>query len=313
MEIRGYGEVVLCRNITFEDNKYDTEKGHPGVVVLPTNENDDNVCCLYMTTNKERARIEKEKYTKYTGQSEKDSYVNLQHIVKEKNNKDREIDKLDDEKFLDLLEKFYNFQINLTPHKESFLEIKNKIEILIDLLKINKQFKINEEITSKLLEDFEKIHNKQKRERIYKSKLCISHNINTKKLFSDEKERIYNEKLISLYNKLKNINFDALDFNNLNNELRREYMNFREKNFLLNANSVFLDVVFLFNDDIKHKVYEFIEIENNRTQIREQNRIKKIETKQNSNKKNRINKAISKANEKKRREEKRYGKSEFFK
>lgn len=312
MKIREYGEVILCRNIIFEDNKYDVEKGHPGIVILPTSEKDDNAFCLYMTTDKKRAWREKEKYIKYTGKAEKDSYVNLQHIVKVINNKEREIDKLEDEKFIDLLEKFYNFQINLNPLKKEFLKIKSKIETLIDLLKINKNLGINEEITAELLEDFEKIDYKQKRERIYKAKLSLSHNINPKKLFSDEKERVYNEKLKYLYNKLRTVNFDGLDFDNPNNELRNIYMDFRRKNFLVNVDLLFLDAGFLFDDDMRSKIYKFIEIEKDKVQMREQNRIAKREIKNNSNKMNRIKKSISKANAKNKRAEKRYGKSEFF-
>ena len=56
MDIRNYGEVVLCKNITFEDNKYDMEQGHPGVVILPTTERDEKAICIYMTSDKRKAK-----------------------------------------------------------------------------------------------------------------------------------------------------------------------------------------------------------------------------------------------------------------
>mgnify|MGYP003320534284 FL=1 len=61
MNVHDYGEVLLCRDITFEDNKLDMEYAHPGIVLLPTDYNNDEIYCLYMTSNSNRATREQEK------------------------------------------------------------------------------------------------------------------------------------------------------------------------------------------------------------------------------------------------------------
>ncbi len=314
MDIRYYGEIVLCKNITFEDNKYDMEQGHPGVVILPTTERDEQAICLYMTSDKRKAR--EDKFTKYEGGSIKDSYVNLQQLIKVPNNREKEIDVLDNEKFLELLRKFYNFQINLEEPREEFLKIKEKVEILIELLEFNMQCGIEEPISMDTIEELMNIEPK-KRKRLYEVKTSIGKETNKKniqfKVSKSERERIYNEKLIDLYNRLKCINFDKIDLNNLNNEIRNIYMDFRSKNYLVNVDTIFNDVIFLFdNIEVKSKLQMFMQLERERAELKKKSEEEKREAK--------VEKAAAKKERAARYNEKtkyrrsiaKYGNSEFF-
>lgn len=313
MKIRDYGEVILCRNITFEDNKYDIEKGHPGIVLLPTSEKDDNVLCLYMTTDRKRAENEEGKYLKHSGKNGKDSYVNLQQIVETTNNKESKITRLANEEFIELLESFYNYQMNLEIPQKEFLEIKGKIEVLLDILKKTKESDLDDIITAELLEDLGNIADIKQRRRVYGAKFLTLKSIDKetieREFLRSEKERVYTEKLIYVYNKLTTVDFEKLDFNDFNNELRIIYNDFRSMNYLVNANILFSDVATLFNNNIRNKIYMFIEIEEKRAQIKQQKQASRRENKKNNRRKSESKFAN---NAKNRRYEKKYGKSEFF-
>lgn len=317
MNIREYGEVILCRKITFEDNKYDLEKGHPGIVLLPTSEKDDNAFCLYMTTDKKRSQKEKNKYIKYTGSAVKDSYVNLQHIIKNVNNKEGELSKLQEEEFIELLEKFYDFQISLETPREEFLQIKRKIEILLDLLKVNKKLEIDNSITAKMLEDLDNIEDTRKRRKIYGTKLLLSQKVDKrmleKEIFNSEKDRNYNEKLIYIYNKLKNINFESINLNDPNNQIRAIYLDFKNKNFLINADQLFSDVAILFDNNTRYDIQKFINVERDRLEKKQQAEETKRAEKDKRRKGKMLKKAKAKANSNRKIKEEKYGKSEFLK
>lgn len=54
MEILNYGSIVPCRDIRFEDGQCDMQTNHPGVVLLPTSEQEDMAFCLYMTSDEKK-------------------------------------------------------------------------------------------------------------------------------------------------------------------------------------------------------------------------------------------------------------------
>ena len=312
MDIRNYGEIILCRNITFEDNKYDMEQGHPGVVILPTTERDEQAICLYMTSDKRKAR--EDKFTKYEGGSIKDSYVNLQQLIKVPNNREEEIDVLDNKKFLELLRKFYNFQINLEEPREEFLNIKEKVEILLELLEFNIQSEIEEPISMDIIEELMK-NDSKKRKALYETKKNIGNKKSIEiKLSKSERERVYYEKVVALYNRLNSINFDKIDLNNLNNEIRNIYMDFRSKNYLVNVDIIFNDVIFLFdNIEVKSKLQMFMQLERERAELKKKSEEEKREAKveKAAAKKERAARYYEKT--KYRRSIAKYGNSEFFK
>ena len=318
MQIRDYGEIILCKNITFEDNKYDLEGRHPGIVLLPTTENDNEVCCLYMTSDAKRAKREKEKYIKNSEKSEKDSYINLQQIVRVVNNKERELKHLKQEDFIDILESFYNYQIDLDPQKQDFLEIKEKVKTLLDLLKINEKVEIDEPVSAEMLEEYMKIKDSEKRKKIYATKLASLPDADIEKIemecFKDARERNYYNKLMSLFDTLKNVDFSEIDFNDLNNEVRRIYLDTKNRNFLMNADLLFNDVIYLLeNDEAKTNLQTFMKVEREREKLKKKAEEEKKEAKLEKaaarkrkaaryNEKNKYRRSISK-----------YGNSEFFK
>ena len=163
MIIHGYGEIILCKNITFEDKQLDMEIGHPGIVLLPTSEYEDEIHCLYMTTDSNRAKKEKDKFVKLSNKVEKTSYVNIQQIVKRINIKDGELNILDEDKFKELLQNFYNYQMSLEQPKTEFLEIKSKIETLLEILDFNKEFGITNSVSRNQLDTLASQEDKKKR------------------------------------------------------------------------------------------------------------------------------------------------------
>lgn len=316
MQIREYGEVILCKNITFEDNKYDLEGRHPGIVLLPTTEDDNEVSCLYMTSDDKRAKREKDKYIKNSGKSVKDSYINLQQIVRVINNKERAVNKLNQKEFVKILENFYNYQMNLEPQKQDFLDIKEKIKTLLDLLKINEKLEIEEQISAGMLESLMKIKDAEKREKIYATKIATLQGADIEKIemecFTDGRERNYYNKLMSLYDTLKNIDFTKVDFSDPNNRVRKIYLDIKSRNFLMNADLLFNDVTFLLDDDKKTYIERFIASEMEREQRRQSKKEERIENNKEKRQKGRIQRRINEANHKNKFNERKYGKSEFL-
>ena len=276
MTIHEYGEIVLCNNISFEDKQIDIESGHPGIVLLPTSENEEDIYCLYMTTDKERADREDEKYVKISTKVARKSYINIQQIVKRMNVKDASKNRLDDDEFRELLQIFYNYQVNLEPKKQEFLEIKSKIETLLEILKLNEEFNITSTISRKeidALATLAKVESKIKRKMFYGAFLSITGDIDNQnleeKLFSSGKDRIYFKNIVKTYNMLNCLNLDRIDFNNPNNDIRQMYFKLRNENHLTNVSTLFRDVSTLFsitnkNVKIEKLIGDFLDFEQKR-------------------------------------------------
>lgn len=278
MNVRNYGEVIFCKNIKFEDDQCDLEQGHPGVVLLPTNFKDEKVFCIYMTSDQLRAEKESEKYIYHEGKVI--SHINLSQIIETKNNKDKIISNVRDNEFMKLLKQFYNFQKLKEPHSVEFDEIEDKIKTLIELLQINKELGINYTIDADFLERVKDIENIKQLKRIYIAELKTLNMVNPTEIITTEKEKIYTERLIEAYEKIKNIDLDKINFEDLNNDVRNIYLKFKSNYFLINTDQLFSDVRYLFSDDINIKIDKFLEIER---QLLE-NRNKKLENKRDNKK-----------------------------
>lgn len=256
MQIKPFGEVVLCKDITFEDSgKYDLEQGHPGVVLLPTNEEDEYAYCIFMTSDKKRANREKERFIKYSGKSVKESYLNLHQIVKVKNNADKSLHTLKQEQFREILNSFYNYQIKLKKQNYDFMMIKDKIEILLNLLEINQALEINEDIKYDTIEDMLKYKSSEKIRQMYCTKLMLSPDLDKYKIleegFKTERERNYAIKVLETYEQIRKMDFLKIDLSDLNNPLRNAYFACMNNNYLMGAESIFTDVSTLLLDDAK--------------------------------------------------------------
>lgn len=322
MKVHDYGEVMLCRNITFEDDKLDMKYGHPGIVILPTSENEDELYCLYMTSDANRADKEKNKYVRNTGKVVKESYINIQQIVKRSNKLERPITYISDDQFYELLQQFYNYQMTLEPPKKEFIDIKSKVEVLLEVLEFNKKFNIEESITREQIDKLSEIKDSRKRKMIYGAEVMISKKNDIKgynlEFFESERDRKYFYKLIEVHERIMDVDFDRIDLNDMNNEMRSIYLDIRNSNYLLNINSLFSDVSTIIGiTDPKSKGEEVIktlvrlelEREARKNEAREEKKTIKIEKAAAKKKK------AAKYNEKTkyRRSIAKYGNSEFFK
>ena len=321
MRIHEYGEIILCKNITFEDNQLDMEIGHPGIVLLPTSEYEDEVHCLYMTTDGTRAKEEKDKFVKMTSKVAKTSYVNIQQIVKRINMKDCEMNRLDDDEFRDLLQTFYDYQIDLNPPKKEFLEIKSKIETLLEVLDFNKEFGetnsiSRHQISRHQIDTLSSIGDKKKRTMMYCASLIISGNSNNTelddKVLTSEKDKKYFEKLLQTYDRIKNLNLDKIDFNNPNNRMRQVYIALRNENYLINIDTLLKDVSNLFGmsgDNIKVGtiIKKFVSFEQKREAEKAKARAEKSETRKKQKIKDHENSLQKKAQNRRARDIAKYG------
>ena len=313
MNILDYGEVVPCRNIMFEDNKIDVKLGHPGIVILPTSENEEEAYCLYMTSNKARAKREKNKYVKFDGKLPKESYVNLQHIVQKRNIMEQPLTTLSEEKFLSLIKKFYNYQINMNQISNEFNNIQKQVKTLIELLEINEELEVHDKsITRKQIDVLTQYEDEKRMKAVYKAYLMTKNTINRQNM-NGLKEDIYTQKLIAMYQRIQNLNFERVDISDPNNDIRKEYINFKNNNYVVSADIIFNDILSLLQLDEKNntikstKVSEFISAETIRTFEKKEKKLQKIR----NNYKNRRLEAINRvkeAEERKRRNMyKKYG------
>ena len=253
MNILEYGKVIMCRDITFEDNKYDFKDGHPGVVMLPTNEKSDNVYCLYMTSDKTRAIEEKNKFLRFKGKAKKESYINLQQIIKRKNIKEREQTTLREENFIELLTKFYDYQMNLEPKSEDFMQIKDRIKILLETLKRKQNLSFyTDNISQDELDELYGINNTEKAVKIYGVKLICYDKLKPKQhkeieneFFITQKDKSYFNTLVKIYEDTKKIDTNKLNLQEIENELYKIYYSEKNKNYLINMTNIFEDLAIL--------------------------------------------------------------------
>lgn len=283
MQIKKYGEVVLCKDITFEDSRrYDLEQGHPGIVLLPTNEEDEYAYCIFMTSDKKIASKNKEKFIKYYGKSVKESYLNLQQVVKVKNNADKSLSFLKQEQFKEILNSFYNYQIKLEKQDFTFLMIKERIEILLNLLEINQDLGIKEDIDYKTIKDMLQYKNVKKIRQMYCIKLMLSPYLDKYKILEKglkrERERNYAMKVLEIYEQINNMDFSTINLSDQNNPLRKLYFECMNKNYLMGAESILTDVsTLLLNNEKRTILDSFLQSEKELNLIRYENKEEKRE------------------------------------
>lgn len=322
MKVHDYGEVLLCRDITFEDDKLDMKYGHPGIVLLPSSENEEELYCLYMTSDINRAQKEKNKYVKNIGKVVKESYINIQQIVKRSNKFEIPITYLDNDQFYELLQEFYNYQMSLETPKKEFLDIKSKVEVLLELLEFNKRNNIEESITREQIDKLSEIKDSRKRKIIYGAEAMLSRKNEIEgydvEFFESERERKYFYKLLEVYDRIKKVDFNKINLNDTNNELRNIYLDVRNNNYLLNINSFFSDISTIIgltdpksNGEKVIKTFMRLELERDamKNKAREEKKATKFE------KAAAKKKRAARYNEKTkyRRSIAKYGNSEFFK
>ena len=322
MKVHDYGEVLLCRDITFEDDKLDMKYGHPGIVLLPSSENEEELYCLYMTSDINRAQKEKNKYVKNIGKVVKESYINIQQIEKRSNKFEIPITYLDNDQFYELLQEFYNYQMSLETPKKEFLDIKSKVEVLLELLEFNKRNNIEESITREQIDKLSEIKDSRKRKIIYGAEAMLSRKNEIEgydvEFFESERERKYFYKLLEVYDRIKKVDFNKINLNDTNNELRNIYLDVRNNNYLLNINSFFSDISTIIgltdpksNGEKVIKTFMRLELERDamKNKAREEKKATKFE------KAAAKKKRAARYNEKTkyRRSIAKYGNSEFFK
>ncbi len=242
-----------------------------GIILLPTSEKEDFAYCLYMTSDESRATRESEKYKQLESKSIKlKSYVNLDQILKKVNNMETTSYCIEEDAFVQLLEDFYQFQISKQEQNPEFLYIKSKIEALLLVLKNKKSFGITTEITREDLDIIDSAKNKNKIGILLLAGEVIINGKNENNLnFNNEKEKKYFSVLLKLYDKIRNINLETIDLNDLNNELRVAYCDFRNSYYLINVDTLFEDVenlIYIFgsSQNEKNNITKFIEMEKER-------------------------------------------------
>lgn len=321
MNILDYGSIILLKNITFEDGKYDLEGGHPGIVLLPTNETQEEAFCLYMTSDKNRAKKEEYKYAECKSKTLKQSFINIQQIVETKNIRTDGLAKLPEREFHDLLEKFYQYQMTLEEANPKFLKIKKKIEILIELLKTNEKMELTDfNITRDQIDFLEQVENIEKGKRIFAFVLAKNTNvsiedINKKYLLNDKNKKIF-EKLLEISDRIDKINLNDINIHDPNNELREIYLDVKVKNYLLNADMLFEDLVsaLKLSNQNKNKIeilQKFNKLEKERELRKKQKLNNRIEKNKNRYVDNKNKKEKAKSKRRNKKLKKKYGKFDF--
>lgn len=324
MKILDYGSIVTVKNITFEDGKYDMEGKHPGVILLPTNEEQEEAVCLYMTTDRSRARREKYKYTECKYGTFKKSFINISQLTTIKNNKGkRELSRLNDEEMLALLDRFYKYQINLGEKNPGFMKIKAKIEILMGLISENIKIGINGtlNITREQIDFLEQVGNTERGKRIFAFSLAESAEVPKGYIYSQyltsNKNRVLFDNLLELSEQIKKVDLSKIDLNNPNNELRKIYMNKKLKNYLINTNELFSELAmalrFTNTDETSIRVLEeFNDLEKAKEELKARKLTERIE--RNEKKRMLVAEKRNKTKKANRRKEliKKYGEFEEF-
>ena len=242
MQVLDYGDIIPLRNITFEDGKYDMEESHPGIVLIPTSENDENAICLYMTTDKGRAKKYNYQYLAANREvSRKQSFINLKQLIKIPNIKYKPLNQLENDDFYYLLEKFYNFQTTCENPNEMFNEIKRKVEIMLQIFKMNNELGIfmDTNIDLKEVEGLEKTEDVELMHTAY----LIEHG----KIYIEDipvtlltvKEKGFLKELVVLYDELSNLDLKSIDISKESNRLKLLYLKTKNRNFFINTDELF--------------------------------------------------------------------------
>lgn len=322
MQVHSYGEIIWCREVIFENGKYDRLGRHPGIVILPTSENEEFAYCLCMTSDKKRANREKYKFVEHKLMPKKDSYINIQQIVKRVNIKDDIIKQMKQEEFIEVLEEFYNYQIKLKKPQEEFIKIENKVKTLIELLKINQKLNLeSREIRYDDLEKYSAINDMKRIHRIYLTELLLRYNglenEIKRKCFSEERERIYSKRLLELYGKLREVEYSKVNFDNPNNQIREIYINSKQNNYLINTDTLFYDAIELFKvteDNPTYSVFidKFMKHEEARQQEQKNKREQKSKAKIESRNKKKEENSKEKRDKKRASLVEKYGEFDWF-
>ena len=253
MQILNCGDVILLRNITFQDGQYDIKEGHPGIVILPTDENDEEAICLYMTSSKNRSKDKG--YMHCNTRVKKNSFVNLKQIVKNPNVKLLPLATMPNSTIYNILGRFSEYQKD-NPD-ENFEKVKNKIDIMLQLFKMNSRLGILRESTIdvKELKMLEQIGNIPMMHMAY---LINSNMIELPQIPSDiltNKDRILLGKLQSLYEEVRREKIENLNLEK-NSRLRKMYEKTKKENYLINVDILFeklIDMMQVLNVD-KRKI-----------------------------------------------------------
>jgi len=323
MQVHGYGEIIWCREVIFENGKYDRLGRHPGIVIIPTSENEESAYCLHMTSDQQRTNRNKSKYVECKAAVKRGTYINIEHIIKRNNSMDSAlIDEMSNNEFLELLRKFYEYQMNQDIQEKEFLDIRYKVEVLIELLKINKKLNLeSRRIKYDELDKYSTIKDIKRINRIYSIELLLIYNelkdeIN-KKCFSEDRERIYAERLLELHRTLREVDYSKVDLDNPNNQIREIYIKSIQNNYLLNTNALFYDVIELFRVTEENPSYSiFIEkfIRHEGARQQKQRRKKEEKNKLRVEAKKKATRENSKAKLEKKREAliEKYGEFDWF-
>lgn len=255
------GTIIQCKNIVFEDGRADMEKYHPGITILPTSEDDEEIYCLFMTTDANRAKKDKDKYKPF--QFIQKSYINLKHIIIEKNYYRDKIKEISTDSYINIVKDFYDYQMK-TQNNINFEKIREKLEILISIVDIQKDIiKINKyankiELTSTNIEAILKCRNEKIRKNILIATCIENLSIEEqseiiKMLDISSKDEIYILKLVNyaniFENHIKQNNYiDNVDIRNKNKEyekLREYYYNLKCKESLINIDEFLKDVLII--------------------------------------------------------------------
>jgi len=132
MKILELGNGIMLRGLIFENNEVDITNGHPGIVLIPTDEFDDFSYCVHATSDTNRYNEDIEKFF-VSSKFFKKTYINLAHIIRVPNIRKHPLIELKDEEIYDLLKAIYDYQ-TANGETEEFKEIKDKIEAILEYL-----------------------------------------------------------------------------------------------------------------------------------------------------------------------------------
>lgn len=205
--------------IIFENQNQDIKRmGHPGIVIIPTNSSDEYAYCAYMTSDPLRYRNNKQKYYPCEEGVKRKSYVNLENLVRIKNNLRKTISDVNYETCYEILKAICEYQAEYG-ECEVYAEIKDKIQAVIYLIEQNREhqgIEINSQNVMMLervsrehwdLLMYDKYHSEYSRKSEYESKLARIHRLKEKiedfAKHYNSKDTRKTERIKALYSDLK--------------------------------------------------------------------------------------------------------------